>query len=159
MSSQQQKMKRIAFFPGSFDPISKGHEDIVLRALPLFDEIVVALGVNTSKSYMFSSEQRLEWIKNTFSNYGKIKVISYQGLTVNACEEHGANYILRGLRNSNDYEYEKSIALMNQEMAREIETIYLNTAPKWSAISSTSIRDIIKNQGNAEPFLASGVQL
>ena len=152
-------MKRIAFFPGSFDPISKGHEDIVLRALPLFDEIVVALGVNTSKNYMFSSEQRLEWIKNTFSNYGKIKVISYQGLTVNACEEHGANYILRGLRNSNDYEYEKSIALMNQEMAGEIETIYLNTAPKWSAISSISIRDIIKNQGNAEPFLASGVQL
>ena len=152
-------MKRIAFFPGSFDPISKGHEDIVLRALPLFDEIVVALGVNTSKSYMFSSEQRLEWIKNTFSNYGKIKVISYQGLTVNACEEHGANYILRGLRNSNDYEYEKSIALMNQEMAGEIETIYLTTAPKCAAMSSTSIRDIIKHQGNAEPFLASGVQL
>jgi pantetheine-phosphate adenylyltransferase len=152
-------MKRIAFFPGSFDPISRGHEDIVLRALPLFDEIVVALGVNSSKSYMFSLDQRLEWIKNTFADYPQIKVVSYEGLTVKASEKHEANFILRGLRNSNDYEYEKSIALMNQEMAPKIETLYLNTAPKWAAISSTSIRDIIKNQGNAAPFLASGVQL
>ncbi|MDG1849833.1 MAG: pantetheine-phosphate adenylyltransferase [Flavobacteriales bacterium] len=152
-------MKRIAFFPGSFDPISRGHEDIVLRALPLFDEIIVALGVNTAKTYMYSAEQRLEWIKKTFVDYPKVKVVSYQGLTIKACEKHKANFILRGLRNSNDYEYEKSIALMNQEMAPNIETLYLNTAPKWAAISSTSIRDIIKNQGNAEPFLASGVQL
>ncbi len=152
-------MKRIAFFPGSFDPISRGHEDIVLRALPLFDEIVVALGVNSSKSYMFSIDQRLEWIKNTFADYPQIKVVSYEGLTVKASEKHEANFILRGLRNSNDYEYEKSIALMNQEMAPNIETLYLNTAPKWAAISSTSIRDIIKNQGNTAPFLASGVQL
>ena len=152
-------MKRIALFPGSFDPISRGHEDIVLRALPLFDEIVVALGVNSSKSYMFSIDQRLEWIKNTFADYPQIKVVSYEGLTVKASEKHEANFILRGLRNSNDYEYEKSIALMNQEMAPNIETLYLNTAPKWAAISSTSIRDIIKNQGNTAPFLASGVQL
>ena len=151
-------MKRIAFFPGSFDPITRGHEDIVRRALPMFDEIVVALGVNTSKNYMFTFEQRLKWIENTFADCAKIKVVSYEGLTVDACKKHQANFILRGLRNSNDYEYEKSIALMNQAMAPDIETIYLNTRPKWAAISSTIIRDIIKNQGNAAPFLASGVQ-
>ena len=151
-------MKRIAFFPGSFDPITRGHEDIVRRALPMFDEIVVALGVNTSKNYMFTFEQRLKWIENTFADCAKIKVVSYEGLTVDTCKKHQANFILRGLRNSNDYEYEKSIALMNQAMAPDIETIYLNTRPKWAAISSTIIRDIIKNQGNAAPFLASGVQ-
>jgi len=152
-------MKRIAFFPGSFDPITKGHEDIVRRALPMFDEIVVALGVNTSKNYMFTFEQRLKWIENTFADHPTVKVVSYQGLTVDACKEHQANFILRGLRNSNDYEYEKSIALMNQAMAPGIETIYLNTRPEWAAISSTIIRDIIKNQGDSEAFLASGVQL
>ena len=152
-------MKRIAFFPGSFDPISKGHEDIVRRALPMFDEIVVALGVNTSKNYMFTFEQRLKWIEKTFADCPTVKVVSYQGLTIDACKEHQANFILRGLRNSNDYEYEKSIALMNQAMAPGIETIYLNTRPKWAAISSTIIRDIIKNQGDSEAFLASGVQL
>jgi len=152
-------MKRIAFFPGSFDPITKGHEDIVRRAIPMFDEIVVALGVNTSKNYMFTFEQRLKWIEKTFVDYPTVKVVSYQGLTVDACKEHKANFILRGLRNSNDYEYEKSIALMNQAMAPDIETIYLNTRPEWAAISSTIIRDIIKNQGDSEAFLASGVQL
>ena len=152
-------MRRIAFFPGSFDPISKGHEDIVRRALPMFDEIVVALGVNTSKNYMFTFEQRLKWIEKTFADCPTVKVVSYQGLTVDACKEHKANFILRGLRNSNDYEYEKSIAMMNQSMAPGIETIYLNTRPEWAAISSTIIRDIIKNQGDSEAFLASGVQL
>tara|TARA_B110000116_G_C16288227_1_gene338222 strand:- start:45 stop:503 length:459 start_codon:yes stop_codon:yes gene_type:complete len=152
-------MKRIAFFPGSFDPISKGHEDIVRRALPMFDEIVVALGVNTSKNYMFTFEQRLKWIEKTFADCPTVKVVSYQGLTVEACKEQEVNFILRGLRNSNDYEYEKSIALMNQAMAPDIETIYLNTRPEWAAISSTIIRDIIKNQGDSEAFLASGVQL
>ena len=152
-------MKRIAFFPGSFDPITKGHEDIVRRALPMFDEIVVALGVNTAKNYMFTFEQRLKWIEKTFADCPTINVVSYQGLTVDACKEHKANFILRGLRNSNDYEYEKSIALMNQAMAPGIETIYLNTRPESAAISSTIIRDIIKNQGDSEAFLASGVQL
>nr|MCS5662694.1 pantetheine-phosphate adenylyltransferase [Flavobacteriales bacterium] len=124
-------MKRIAFFPGSFDPITKGHEDIVRRAIPMFDEIVVALGVNTSKNYMFTFEQRLKWVEKTFADYPTVKVVSYQGLTVDACKKHKANFILRGLRNSNDYEYEKSIALMNQAMAPDIETIYLNTRPEW----------------------------
>lgn len=152
-------MSRIAIFPGSFDPITKGHEDIVRRAIPLFDEIIVAIGVNSSKNYMYSLEQRLQWIKATFSDCKSVKVIQYEGLTIEACKKHQVKFILRGLRNSNDYEYEKSIAMMNQAMAKDIETIYLNTQPEYAAISSTIVRDIIKNQGNALPFLASGVRL
>lgn len=152
-------MSRIAIFPGSFDPITKGHEDIVRRSIPLFDEIIVAIGVNSSKNYMYSLELRLQWIKATFSDCKSIKVIQYEGLTVEACKKHQVKFILRGLRNSNDYEYEKSIAMMNQSMAPDVETIYLNTQPEYAAISSTIVRDIIKNRGNALPFLASGVRL
>ena len=152
-------MSKIAFFPGSFDPITKGHEDIVRRAIPLFDEIIVALGINSSKKYMYTIEQRLKWIEDTFTDCKTIKVIQYEGLTINACKKHQVQFILRGLRNSNDYEYEKSIAMMNQAMAIDIETVYLNTKAESSAISSTIVRDIIKNQGNPLPFLASGVRL
>ncbi len=152
-------MSRIAFFPGSFDPITKGHEDIVRRAIPMYDQIIVGLGVNSSKNYMFSFKQRIKWIEETFIHCKNIKVISYQGLTIDACKKHNAKFILRGLRNSNDYEYEKRIAMMNQALAQNIETVYLNTRPELSAISSTIIREIIKNQGDAGPFLASGVQL
>ena len=152
-------MKRIAFFPGSFDPITKGHEDIVRRALPMFDKIIVALGINSSKNKMFPLNQRQNWIKKTFTDCPSVKVINYKGLTLDACKKHQAKFILRGLRNSNDYEYEKSIAMMNQAMEPSIETIYFNTNPKLAAISSTIVKDIIKNKGNAQPFLASGVQL
>jgi pantetheine-phosphate adenylyltransferase len=152
-------MVRRAFFPGSFDPISKGHEDIVKRAIPLFDEIIVALGNNSTKNYMFELEKRKKWAEKTFANNNSIKVICYTGLTINACREYESQFILRGIRNSNDYEYEKSIAMMNQSLDATIETIYLNTKPELSAISSTIIKDIIKSQGNPEPFLASGVQL
>ena len=152
-------MAKIAFFPGSFDPITKGHEDIVKRAIPLFDEIIVALGTNTSKNSMFSLKTRLEWVENTFKDCKNIKVIAYEGLTINACKTHSAQFILRGIRNSIDFEYEKSIALINQNMSPDIETIYLNTNPEVGAISSTIVREIIKNEGKAEPFLASGVRL
>lgn len=152
-------MRRIAFFPGSFDPITKGHEEIVLRALPLFDKIIVALGVNSSKNEMFPLNQRQDWIEKTFSECPSVEVTNYTGLTIDACKKHQAKFILRGLRNSNDYEYEKSIAMMNQTIEPSIETIYLNTHLEWAAISSTIVRDIIKNKGNAQPFLASGVQL
>ena len=152
-------MRRIAFFPGSFDPMTKGHEDIVRRALPMFDKIIVALGVNSSKNEMFSLDEKQNWIKKTFSDCPSVEIINYKGLTIDACKKHQAKFILRGLRNLNDYEYEKSIAIMNQAMDPSIETIYLNTHPKWAAISSTIVRDIIKNEGNAQPFLASGVQL
>ena len=103
--------------------------------------------------------QRQNWIKKTFSDCPSVKVINYEGLTIDACKKHQAKFILRGLRNSNDYEYEKSIEMMNQAMEQSIETIYLNTNPEWAAISSTIVKDIIKNKGNAQPFLASGVQL
>jgi len=119
----------------------------------------VAIGINSSKNYMYSLEQRLQWIKATFSDCDSIKVIQYEGLTIDVCKKHQVKFILRGLRNSNDYEYEKSIAMMNQAMAKDIETVYLNTQPESAAISSTIVRDIIKNQGNAQPFLASGVRL
>ena len=152
-------MARIAFFPGSFDPITKGHEDIVKRAIPLFDQIIVALGTNTSKNSMFSLKTRLEWVENTFKDCKNIKVIAYEGLTINAFKTHSAQFILRGIRNSIDFEYEKSIALINKNMSPDIETIYLNTNPEVAAISSTIVREIIKNKGKAEPFLASGVRL
>ena len=152
-------MRRIAFFPGSFDPITKGHEDIVRRALPMFDKIIVALGENSSKNEMFPMEQKQNWIEKTFSDCPSVEVINYKGLTLNACKNHQAKFILRGLRNSNDYEYEKSIAVINQAMEPSIETIYLNTNLECAAISSTIVRDIIKNKGNAQPFLASGVLL
>ena len=152
-------MRRIALFPGSFDPITKGHEDIVRRALPMFDKIIVAIGVNSSKNEMFQLKQKQNWIEKTFFNCPSVEVINYKGLTIDACKKHQAKFILRGLRNSNDYEYEKNITMMNQAMEPSIETIYLNTHPEWAAISSTIVRDIIKNKGNAQPFLASGVQL
>lgn len=152
-------MAKIAFFPGSFDPITKGHEDIVKRAIPMFDKIIVALGKNTSKNSMFSLKTRLEWVENTFKECSNVKVMAYEGLTINACKIHSAQYILRGIRNTIDFEYEKNIAVINQNMAPDIETIYLNTNPELAAISSTIVREIIKNQGKAEPFLASGVCL
>ena len=152
-------MRRIAFFPGSFDPMTKGHEDIVRRALPMFDKIIVAIGINSSKNGMFPLKQKQYWIEKTFSDCPSVEVINYKGLTINACKKHKAKFILSGLRNSNDYEYEKSIAMINQAMEPSIETIYFNTHPECVAISSSIVRDIINNSGNVKPFLASGVQL
>ena len=115
-------MRRIAFFPGSFDPITKGHEDIVRRAIPMFDKIIVALGENSSKNEMFPPKQKQNWIEKTFSDCPSVEVINYKGLTIDACKKHQAKFILRGLRNSNDYEYEKNITMMNQAMEPSIET-------------------------------------
>ena len=152
-------MKQIAFFPGSFDPITKGHEDIVRRSISLFDEIIIAVGVNKSKKNMFSIEKRISWIKKTFSDCPSVQTISYEGMTIEACKKNKAKYILRGLRNALDFEYEKNISLINQSLDVKIETLCLHTKPEFIAISSTIVRDIIKNGGNAEPFLASGVRL
>lgn len=152
-------MKQIAFFPGSFDPITKGHEDIVRRSISLFDEIIIAVGVNKSKKNMFSIEKRISWIKKTFSDCPSVETISYEGMTIEACKKNKAKYILRGLRNALDFEYEKNISLINQSLDVKIETLCLHTKPEFIAISSTIVRDIIKNGGNAEPFLASGVRL
>lgn len=150
-------MKKIAVFPGSYDPITVGHVDVVKRALPLFDQIIIAIGINTRKSYLFSLEQRMSWIKKTFENEPKVVVESYTGLTVNYCKSKGADYIVRGIRSSADFEYEKTIAQLNQMMETNIETLLILSSPELSAISSTIVREIIIGQGDTSKFLPKAV--
>lgn len=152
-------MARIAIFPGSFDPITKGHESIIKRALPIFDKIIIAIGTNSNKKYMFDLEQRKAWIENTFSNASNIEVKTYSGLTVDFCKEQNANFILRGLRSYSDFDYEFGIAQMNKSLVSNIETIFLLTEPEYSAISSTIVRDILRNNGKVEQFLPGAVTL
>jgi pantetheine-phosphate adenylyltransferase len=144
---------KIAVFPGSFDPITLGHQNIVERALPLFDKIIVAIGINTLKKYHFTIEERINFIKLTFNNNPKIEVTTYQGLTVDFCKQQNANYILRGIRNVNDYSYENPIAQMNKAMENDIETIFMATIPELAAINSTIVRDILINGGNVNQFI------
>jgi len=148
-----------AIFPGSFDPITKGHESLVLRSLDLFDEIVIAIGSNVNKKYMFPLEQRIKFIEDTFKGYDKITVKSYEGLTIDFCKSVNAKYMLRGLRNSSDFGFEKPISQMNKELNPDIETVFLITSPELSAISSSIIRDILINKGDATKFLPKGVKL
>lgn len=151
--------KRIAIFPGSFDPITKGHENILRRALPLFDEIIIAIGKNSSKQNYFSLEQRENWIKQVFANEPKVRIESYTGLTINFCKKVNAKFILRGLRTSADFEFEKSIAQNNNIMAPEIETVFILPIPELSAINSTIVRDIIRNGGDASPFVPKSIEV
>lgn len=152
-------MKKIAVFPGSFDPVTIGHEDIVLRSLSMFDEIYVAIGVNSQKKYMFSLEQRLEWLNEIFKNHDQVKVISYEGLTLDLCSKIGAQFMLRGLRSAVDFEYERSIAQMSKEIDHKVETVLLFTSPKYSAINSSIVRELIKNNGNIESFVPKSIQI
>lgn len=152
-------MAKIAVFPGTFDPITKGHEELVKRALPLFDHIIIAVGTNSAKQHMFDIEKRMNWIKNVFKNESRVSVESYQGLTVDFCQAKKAPFILRGLRSVNDFEYEKSISQMNLALNPEVETVFIITSPEYSAISSTIVRDIIKYGGNASKFLPEAVQI
>jgi pantetheine-phosphate adenylyltransferase len=145
--------KRIALFPGSFDPFTVGHESIVYRAMPLFDKIVVAIGYNTNKTGYFSLEKRLQWIKDVFEGNPKIEVVSYSKLTIDFCAEIGAKYILRGLRTSADFEYERAIGQMNRAMKSGVETVFLLTEAKHTFITSTIVRDVIKYGGDASAFL------
>lgn len=144
-------------FPGSFDPITLGHEDILLRALPLFDEVYVAIGENSQKNSLFSLETRLSWIKEIFKNQPKIHVESFNGLTINFCKEKGANYILRGIRSASDFDYEKTIAHLNKAMLPEVETILILSKPELSSISSTIVREIIRGKGNVEKFVPAAI--
>ena len=152
-------MKRIAVFPGSFDPFTIGHESIVRRSLDLFDEIIVAVGINSTKAHLFSMEQRVEWIKAVFADAPKVRVDSYEGLTVEYCKRMEARYILRGLRTSADFGFERGIAQVNKAMVPEVETVFILSLPEHSAISSTIIRDIVRNGGKAQAFVPKAVQL
>lgn len=144
---------RICLFPGTFDPVTLGHTDIINRALPLFDKIVVGIGVNSGKSPMFTAEQRMAWVNEIYKNEPKVSSKTYEGLTIDFCNELGAKFILRGIRYVSDFEYEKTIADANRTLDRSIETIFLTGEPKFTSVASTIVRDILKNKGNASLFL------
>ncbi len=146
-------MPRICLFPGTFDPVTLGHIDIIDRALPLFDKIIVGIGINTSKAPMFSAEQRMAWVNEIYNNDDRVECVTYEGLTIHFCQKIGANFILRGIRYVSDFEYEKTIADANRTLDRNIETVFLTGEPKFTSVASTIVRDIIKNGGNASPFL------
>ena len=146
-------MSRICLFPGTFDPLTLGHVDIINRAIPLFDKIIVGIGTNVAKKPMFSAEQRVAWIKEIYKDEPKVQGAFYEGLTVNYCKAIGAQFILRGIRYVSDFEYEKTIADANRTMDNSIETIFLTGEPKYTSVASTIVRDIIRNGGNASPFL------
>jgi pantetheine-phosphate adenylyltransferase len=148
-----------AVFPGSFDPFTIGHESIVRRAIPLFDEIIIAVGYNVNKKGYFTLEDRKRWIKNVFADEPKIKVDHFEGLTINYCKEAGAGYLLRGLRTSADFEYERAIAQVNKAMHEGIETVFFLTMPEHTPVTSTIVRDIIKNGGDASKFLPKGMNI
>jgi len=151
--------KKIALFPGSFDPITKGHKSIVERALPIFDKIVVAVGTNTAKNSVFPLEKRIEWIEKTFAQYDNVEVVTFNSLTVDFCREIGAKYILRGLRNSTDFQYERNIARINQELDSEIETIFLMTKPDDAAISSSLVREILSFGRDVSQFIPEEITI
>ena len=145
-----------AIFPGSFDPITIGHVDIVKRGIKVFDEIIIAVGDNIDKKYMFPKEKRVEFVKQTFNNYDNIMIESYDGLTVDFCKKNNIEFMIRGLRNPADFEFEKSIALTNREMT-DIETIFFLTSPENSFISSSIVRDLIRNNGDYKLFIPKGI--
>ena len=151
-------MHRICLFPGTFDPVTLGHTDIIDRALPLFDRLVIGIGRNSNKSAMFSEEQRLGWLREIYKNEPKIEVLAYDGLTVTCCQAVGASFILRGIRYVNDFEYEKAIADMNRSLANNVETIFLTCLPKYTSVASTLVRDVIRNNGDVSQFLPDVVK-
>ena len=151
-------MARIALFPGSFDPITLGHVDIITRALPLFDEIRIAVGTNSAKNYLFSLEQRIAWITETFADEDKVKVVTYDGLTVDFALQEGVNFLLRGLRNPADSEFEKAIAQANREMTPELETVFLLTSARFAYISSSIVREVFNYGGDFTKFVPDAVK-
>ena len=144
---------RICLFPGTFDPLTLGHVDIINRALPLFDKIIVGIGLNTTKAPMFSPEQRLKWVKEIYKDEERVDASIYEGLTIDFCQKIGANFILRGIRYVSDFEYEKTIADANRTLDKSIETVFLTCEPKYTSVASTIVRDIIRNGGDASHFL------
>jgi pantetheine-phosphate adenylyltransferase len=152
-------MDKIAVFPGSFDPITRGHDSVVRRALPLFDKIILAIGDNPDKKPWFPLEKRISWLESLYKDEPRIKVVVYSGLTVDFCKQVNAKYILRGLRTSADFEFERTIGLMNKALYEEIETIFLLCDPAYAALSSSIVRDILKNGGDVSKFVPEGINL
>lgn len=144
---------RICLFPGTFDPITYGHTDIIDRSLRLFDKVYIGIGVNANKQPMFSAEQRKSWIEEIYKAEPKVGAVIYEGLTVDCCKNVGAQYILRGIRYVNDFEYEKAIADMNRSLDEGIETVFLTCLPKYTSVASTLVRDVIRNGGNVSQFV------
>ncbi|HEX2536261.1 MAG TPA: pantetheine-phosphate adenylyltransferase [Chitinophagaceae bacterium] len=148
---------RIALFPGTFDPVTFGHIDIIERSLPLFDKLFIGIGVNANKAPMFSAEQRVAWLKELFAGEPKVEAVIYEGLTINCCRDIQAGYILRGIRYVNDFEYEKAIADMNRSLDPQIETVFLTCLPKFTSVASTLVRDVIRNGGDVSQFVPDPV--
>ena len=148
---------QIALFPGTFDPVTFGHLDIIERALPLFDKLYIGIGANSNKQPMFSAETRVQWLNELFKNESKVEPLIYDGLTVECCRKVKANYIIRGIRYVNDFEYEKAIADMNRSLDENIETIFLTCLPKYTSVASTLVRDVIKNGGEVSQFVPDSV--
>jgi pantetheine-phosphate adenylyltransferase len=146
-------MQRIALFPGTFDPITIGHLDIINRSLSLFDKVVIGIGRNVNKLPMFSEEQRIAWIKEIYKKDDRVDAVLYDGLTIKCCQQVGAHFIIRGIRYVNDFEYEKAIADMNRSLDFQIETIFLTCLPQYTSVASTLVRDVIRNGGDVSQFL------
>ena len=144
---------RIGLFPGTFDPITIGHLDIINRSLPLFDKLFIGIGRNVNKEPMFTVEQRLDWIREIYKDNPKVAAVSFDGLTIRCCQEVGAQFILRGIRYVNDFEYEKAIADMNRSLDQNIETVFLTCLPQYTSVASTLVRDVIRNGGDVTQFL------
>lgn len=144
---------RICLFPGTFDPVTLGHTDIINRALPLFDEMIIGIGSNVNKQPMFTENERLEWLQEIYKDEPKVKSVIYEGLTVDCCRKYNAKFILRGIRYVNDFEYEKAIADMNRSIDGNIETIFLTCLPQYTSVASTLVRDVLKNGGDVSKFL------
>lgn len=152
-------MQKVAVFPGSFDPFTIGHENIVLRALDLFDQVIVAIGIHSTKKPLLKIEARVEMVNWVFKSYEQVSADSFKGLTVDYCRKVKATHMLRGIRTSADFEYERAIAQINKKMLPTVESIFLLTSPEHTPINSTIIRDIIRNGGDASQFLPSGIDI
>lgn len=152
-------MERIAVFPGSFDPVTKGHESIIRRSVSLFDKLIIALGENAGKQSYFTLDQRLSWLHELFGREQKIEITHYDGLTVNFCQSKRAKFILRGLRTSADFEFERGIGQMNKLMSPDIETVFLLCEPEYASLSSSIVRDILRHGGDVSLFIPEGIRL
>lgn len=150
---------KAAVFPGSFDPFTRGHEDIVRKGLDLFEKVYIAIGVNSTKKYLFDLDKRKDWIQKVFDGDERVEVITFEGLTVDLCNRLNAPFILRGLRNPADFQYESNIAQMNAQLNGDIQTVFLLCAPELAAINSSIVREIFKNGGDVSPFVPKSIDL